>query len=168
MLSIAKKSFEARKEAQNTIHSCRESCGRLIIAEIIHSVVQTMNTKEIVRGIKARLEHNKGIPLHEFQQNGKTFQLQVKYMKQAIAGEYITLPEFDTKYGISEELDKILDMANMFVIENVQQLVKLLKKHERSNNPNLANIIQSQKTRGLYYYENLGDKSFGIIVVEVV
>lgn len=168
MLSIAKKSFETRKEAQNTINSCREFCGRLLIAEIIHSVVQTSNTKEIVRGIKSRLDHNKNIPLHEFQQNGKTFQLQVKFMKQAIAGEYMTLSEFDMKHEISEELDKILDMANMFVLENVQQLVKLLKKHERANYPNLNTIIQSQKTRGLYYYENLGDKSFGIIVVEVV
>jgi hypothetical protein len=168
MLSIAKKSFETRKEAQATIGSCREFCGKLLLAEVIHSVIQTSATKKIVQEIKSRVEHNKNIPLHEFQQNGKTFRLQIDFMKRAVAGEYMTIPEFDTKYGISEELEKILDMANAFIIENVQHLFGLLKKREKINYPNLKYIDQSQKTRGLYYYEDLGEKSIGVIIVEVV
>jgi hypothetical protein len=168
MLSLAKKSFEDRKEAQNMINSCREFCGKLIIAEIIHSVVQTSSTKKVMNEIKTRLEHNKHIPLHEFQQNGKTFQMQIKFMRQAVVGEYMSIADFDLKYGISEELEKILDMANMFVIENVQHLFGGLKKREKTNYAHLATITHSLKTKGIYYYENFGDKSFGIIFVEVV
>lgn len=172
VLHAAHQATIAKDNALHTIKTCQELCGRLLLAEIIDSVVQTRASKRVVADLKTRLYPKKdGVPkkyepIYEFEQNGETFEIMIKMQSDIIFGEEMTIQDFNSKYGLTDELEAVLELANNFIIKNVQQLFLGMTKMNKANYPQFSKIAHSDKVRGLYFYEGLGNKSFRISIVK--
>lgn len=167
MLLSARKAYDTRKECRAIIDNCKDHCGKLIIAEIIYSVIQTATRSRAVAEIKTQLQKTSDAPLLEFIQDGKKMQMHLKLMRTVVAGEYMNIPDFEHRYGISDELEKMIELVQSFILDNVQSMFRSLKKNEQINYPQFARVMQSPRIRGLYSYDTFGDRSFGIVFIEI-
>ena len=167
MLRSALKSIDMRNELQRNIEACRELCGKMVMASIIHSVLRTRATKVTLEELKAKHQNPMAANLFEFVHDGATYEVRVELMKELVAGEYYTIKDFESKFGISDEVNELLDLAHIFILDNVAALFGKLTKRERSNYSMFERVNHSSNVRGIFHYQKHAQKSFGIIIVEV-
>lgn len=167
MLQSAHRSIALKKDLIKNIDTCRELCGKLVIASVVDGVIRSRSTRSLVNSLTQRHREVPNASLQEFTIGDKTYEIRVELIRRLVSGEYYNIRDFETKHGpLPENIDEFIGIANDFILENVSSVFKTLSKQEKHNYNTFERVTQSPKIKGVYYYHEYPQESFGIVIME--
>lgn len=167
MLQSAHRSIALKKDLVRNIDTCRELCGKLVIANIVDGVIRSRSTRSLVNGLTQRHREVSNASLQEFTVNDKIYEIRIELIRKLVSGEYYNIRDFETKHGpLPEDVDEFIGIASDFILENVTSVFKTLSKQEKHNYNTFERVVQSPKVKGMYYYREYPQESFGIVIAE--